>query len=111
VAKELEDQKKISLSEIEISPVKPRNGLLAFASFVLADSFFVGDVAVYSRLDQSGYRLVYPMKTLHNGARVNVFHPIRKGVAQEMERQVTQAYEELLAKVDDAGKGKGEDNG
>ena len=56
----------IKLTEIQIVPVKPNNGLVAFVSFVLDDSFFVGDVAIYSRIDQQGYRLVYPAKTLFN---------------------------------------------
>ena len=36
---------EIRLSEIQITPVKPRDGLLAFSSFVLAGSFSVGGVA------------------------------------------------------------------
>jgi stage V sporulation protein G len=92
---------KVSLSEVQITPVKPRNGLLAFANFVLNDSFYVGDVAVYSRLGQAGFRLVYPIRTLVNGARVNVFHPIRKDVAQEIEAQVSEAYRDLLRKADE----------
>ncbi len=39
------------LSEIEITPIKPRQGLLAFCSFVINEQFYVGDVAIYSRLD------------------------------------------------------------
>jgi len=91
---------KVRLSEIQILPVKPRDGLVAFVSFVLDESYYVADVAIYSRLDQDGYRLVYPMRTLANGARVNAFHPIRKDVAQEIERQVSEAYRELLQKVE-----------
>jgi stage V sporulation protein G len=91
----------ISLSEIQITPVKPRNGLLAFTSFVINGSFYVGDVAVYSRLGEDGFRLVYPMKILVNGARVNVFHPIRKDVAQEIETQVSGAYKDLLRRAEE----------
>jgi hypothetical protein len=41
------------------------------------------------------------MRTLPNGVRVNVFHPITKGIALEIERQVSEAYEELLRKVEE----------
>ena len=56
----------MKLTEIQIVPVKPKDGLIAFVSFVINDSFFVGDVAIYSRLNQESYRLVYPIKTLFN---------------------------------------------
>ena len=42
----------IKLTEIEIVPVRPNKGLVAFASFILNDSFFIGDVAIYTRIDQ-----------------------------------------------------------
>jgi len=92
---------ELALTDIQIVPVKPRDGLLAFVSFVVDGSFYVGDVALYSRLDGSGIRLVYPMRTLTNGAKVNVFHPIRNDVAEEIERQVNQAYEDLMNKAAD----------
>jgi len=88
----------IKLSEIQIVPVKPNNGLVAFVSFVINDSFFVGDVAIYSRIDQHGYRLVYPAKTLFNGLKINCFKPINKPVADEIERQVLADFEKLIEK-------------
>ena len=89
----------IKLTEIQIVPVKPNNGLVAFVSFVLDDSFFVGDVAIYSRIDQQGYRLVYPAKTLFNGLKINCFKPINKPVADEIERQVLGEFENLIEKA------------
>ena len=104
------DKQELNLSEIQIIPVKPRDGLLGFISFVLNDSFYVADVAIYSRLDQEGYRLVYPMKTLANGAKVNIFHPIKKDVAEKIERQVASAYRELLLRVTEERKRRGQGN-
>lgn len=92
---------EIKLSEIQIMPVKPCNGLLAFATFVLNESFFIGDIAIYSRLNSEGYRLVYPIKVLHNGLKVNCFHPINKQVAQTIEMQVVSAYQSLIKKMND----------
>ena len=89
------------VTDIQIVPVKPRDGLLAFVSFIIDNSCYVGDVALYSRLDGEGVRLVYPMRTLPNGAKVNVFHPIRKDVAEAIENQVNRAYEDLMKKADD----------
>jgi stage V sporulation protein G len=55
--------KKTNVSEIEIIFIKPRNGLIGFASFVLDEKYYVSSVAIYTRLNNSGgYRLVYPTK-------------------------------------------------
>ncbi len=89
----------IKLTEIEIVPVRPNKGLVAFASFILNDSFFVGDAAIYTRIDQPGYRLVYPVRYLVTGLRVHCFKPIHKPVADEIENQVSRYYENLIEKA------------
>lgn len=89
----------IKLTEIQIVPVKPKNGLIAFVSFVLNESFFIGDVAVHSRLDQQGYRLVYPTKILFNGLKINCFKPIKREAAQAIEEQVLNEFDNLIEKV------------
>lgn len=87
---------KIQLSEIQIQPIKPKNGLLAFCSFVINNSFYVGSVAIYSRLDGDGYRLAYPIKALHNGAKINCFHPINHEASDAIEKQVVEAFLQLI---------------
>ena len=90
---------EINISEIQIIPVKPRNGLLAFVSFVINKALYVGDVAIYSRLDGKGYRLSYPIKVLSNGAKINCFHPINREIATSSEEQVIKVFLELTRKV------------
>jgi stage V sporulation protein G len=90
---------QIILSEIQIIPIKPHNGLLAFVSFVINNSFFVGDIALYSLLNREGFRLSYPIKVLKNGLKVNCFHPINNQVAESIEGQVMTAYLELIEKA------------
>jgi len=87
---------EIVLSETQIIPVKPRNGLIAFVSFVMNGSFYCSDIALYSRLDGSGYRIVYPDKVLANNTRLQVFHPISKEAAEAVEKPIFQAYEKLM---------------
>ena len=89
----------MKLTEIQIVPVKPKDGLIAFVSFVINDSLFVGDIAIYSRIDQQGYRLVYPAKTLFNGLKINCFKPINRSAADEIERQVIDEFEKLIEKT------------
>lgn len=90
---------EIHLSEIDVIPIKPRNGLAAFCSFVINNSFFIGDVAIYSRLDGNGYRLVYPIKVLSNGVKINCFYPINQKSAQAIEEQVFRAFLNLIEKA------------
>ena len=90
----------ITISEIEIIPIKPHNGLLAFTSFILNHAFYIGDVAIYSRISKPGYRLVYPVKVLANGAKVNCFHPINNAASQIIEDAVVKKYSELILKSD-----------
>lgn len=85
----------VQITEIQIIPVKPNNGLIAFASFVLDGKYYVGSVAIYTRLDRSGYRLVYPAKKV--GERnINTFHPINGSVGQTIESAVNAKAQELL---------------
>lgn len=82
----------IKLSEINFVPIRPKNGLLGFVSFVLNNSFHIGDIAIYSRLNREGYRLVYRNRRLSNGAEVNVFFPISRNAANSIEEQVFLEY-------------------
>jgi len=90
---------EVVISEINILPIKPRNGLLAFVSLVLNNSFYIGSVAIHSKLSEPGYRLVYPEKILANGCKAGCFHPINHYVAKQIEEKITEAYEDLIKKV------------
>lgn len=99
--------KEIIVSEIEIIPVKPKNGLVAFASCVLNSQFYIGDIAIYTRPDGQDYRLVYPSKTLPNGKRINCFYPINREAADTVTGAILTAFRDLIEKVEKT-KGKHE---
>ena len=86
----------IKLTEIQIVPTKPKNGLVAFVSFVLNNQFFVGDIAIYTKIEGVGFRLVYPAKTLFNGLKINCFKPITKGAGEAIEQAVMAHFENLM---------------
>lgn len=82
------------ISEIQIIPVKPQNGLIAFASFVLNNSLYLGSIGVITR-PEGGYRLVYPTKKV--GLRnINIFHPINKVFAETVEKEVIKRFEDVM---------------
>jgi len=88
---------RISVSEIQIMPVKPQNGLVAFASAVINNQFYVSNIAIYtSPSDPLGYRLVYPDKILSNGKRVHCFHPITSEAGEVVKKAIVKEYEELM---------------
>lgn len=83
------------VANIQIIPVKPKEGLVAFASFVFNNSFYFGSIGIYTR-PQGGYRLTYPTRKspINN---LPLFHPINKEVAEIIEAAVIGRYEEITA--------------
>lgn len=90
-------KKLIEISELQIIPVKPKNGLVGFCSFILNNQFYIGDIAIYSR-PSGAYRLVYPSKTLPNGYKANCVHPICKQAGKIVEKAVIESFENLIMK-------------
>lgn len=86
------------LSEIQIVPIRPHNGLVAFVSFVLDRNLYLGSIGVVTR-PNGGYRLSYPTKKVGTGD-LNIFYPINKQFAEEVERRVIEKLEEVMNKND-----------
>ena len=84
----------MKISEVQIIPVKPQNGLIAFASCVLDDCYYIGSIAVYTRL-KGGYRLVFPTK-LVNERQMHIHHPISRKATEEIENAVFPRLHTLL---------------
>ena len=85
---------KHQITEIQIIPIKPQNGIVAFVSIVLDHNLYLSSIAIMTR-PQSGYRLVYPTKKVGNRA-ISVFHPINKAFAQFIEEAVIKKLEEVM---------------
>lgn len=87
------------LSEIQIIPIKPQNGLVAFASFVLDGSLYLGSIGIVTR-PNGGYRLVYPTKKVAD-RNLNIFYPINKEFSQLIESEVIKKLEEVMKNEND----------
>src|SRR5437868_2969818 len=86
--------KVMKITEVEIVPVKPEAGLIAFASCVVDDALYLGSIAVFTRLN-GGYRLVFPTKKI--GSRnLPYHHPIRREASEELERAILLRASELF---------------
>ncbi len=87
-----------TITEIQITLVKPNDGLLGFASFVLDGNLYLGSVGIFTKLE-GGYRLVYPTKKVGN-TTLNIFHPINKAFAKLLESEVINKFEEVMNRND-----------
>lgn len=89
----------MTITEVNIVPVKPQNGLVGFASLVVDDSIYLNSIAIYVKLDGS-YRLLYPTK--NSGERsINLFHPINRPTSEAIERAVFEKCNELFQNGED----------
>lgn len=99
----MEKVPNIFISEIQIVPIKPQNGLVAFASAVINNQFFVGNVAIYTSLKSPlGFRLVFPNKKLNSGQVVDCFHPINKEAEGQVTSAIVMKYLDLMGKFQNA---------
>jgi stage V sporulation protein G len=89
---------KPKISEIQIIPIKPMNGLVAFTSFVLNDWLYLGSIGIFTRLE-GGYRLTYPTRKVGN-RNINIFHPIDKSFAEEIEKEIIKKFEDVVKEND-----------
>ncbi len=85
----------MKVSEVQIVPVKPDDGLVAFAACVIDDSFYLGSIAIFTRLD-GGYRLVYPTKKIGN-RHLHYHHPISKEASKAIEDAIQTRVQELFS--------------
>ena len=85
---------KHKITEIQIIPIKPTNGLVGFASFVFDETLYLGSVGIFTR-PAGGYRLVYPTKKL-GSQEINIFYPINKQFGQEVENLISQKFDEVM---------------
>jgi DNA-binding cell septation regulator SpoVG len=87
------------VTEVDIAFVKPKDGLIAFASVVLDDELYLSGVAVHSRLVGSGYRLTYPTRKVGE-TQFSLFHPIRKPAGLAIEQAIVEKLKNVMSKCD-----------
>ena len=90
----------MKITEIQIIPIKPNNGLVAFASVVVDSNLYLGSIGIHSRIDGSGYRLTYPTKPI-GGKDLNIYHPINKNASEALEQAIISKYKEVMKEKND----------
>lgn len=83
------------ITEVQIVPVKPNNGLVGFASLVVDGKLYLGSIAIFTKINGDGYRITFPTKTA--GSReLQIFHPINKEIYEAIESAVLTAAKNLF---------------
>ncbi|MBN8827130.1 MAG: septation protein SpoVG family protein [Sphingobacteriia bacterium] len=82
------------ISEVQIELIKPKNGLIGFASFVIDQSFYVSSVAIHTKLNGDGYRLTYPSK-----GTFTICHPINRKFSLAIEMAIFSKLKDVMKKV------------
>ncbi|MBI1328205.1 MAG: hypothetical protein GC136_11290 [Alphaproteobacteria bacterium] len=96
----------MQVSEVQITLIKPKDGLIGFASLVIGQALFLGGIGIHRKLNGSGYRLTYP--TRRSGEQnFNVFHPITREAGQAIEQAIFEKLNDVMNKGGrDAGYGR-----
>ncbi len=91
---------ELEISEIQVIPMKPKEGLVAFASCVINNALYIGNIAVYtSPSTQSGFRLLYPVKILPNGKEIHCIHPINSEAGELISKAIIRKFREVASRA------------
>lgn len=86
----------MKIKNVIIKPVTPNNGLIGFASITLNEDIALNSIAIYRKLDGSGYRLVYPTKG--QTAAKYIFHPLTRQMSKEIEQAIFEECKNVFEK-------------
>ncbi len=84
------------IKDIQIIPIKPKEGLVGFSSFVFDDSFYFGNIGIRTRLF-GGFRLSYPTRKVGDKS-LPIYHPINKKITDLIEQEIITKFEEIYSK-------------
>ena len=91
---------EIKIDQVVFYPIRPTShGLIGFASCQFGNRLALNCIAVYTRPSGVGIRCVFPEKTLPNGLKVNVFHPINDEARTAIEDAINLKIQEVAKQV------------
>ena len=89
----------MEISEISIDLVKPKDGLIGFASLVIEGSIYLGNIGIIKRLEDDSFRLTYPTRKVGEKS-FNIYYPINQETGKIIEKAVNKRLKEVLKKND-----------
>lgn len=107
-------ESKLEISEVDIMPIKPKKGLVAFASVTLSEwvdnrlvpTLYLGAIGVYRFLDKEGYYVRYPKKEVTESRSFDIYHPVNKQIGELLQRKVVEATIDIFKVISEKQKKK-----
>jgi len=87
----------LTVDEVEIYPVRPHGGLVAFASCIVNGCLYLGNIGIHTKPDGNSYRLVFPVKILPNGKQIQCVHPVTREAGELLLQAISSKFEALTA--------------
>jgi stage V sporulation protein G len=88
----------MKISEVNIILIKPKDGLIGFASAVVEDALYIGSIGIHQKLNGNGYRLTYPTKQA-GIQRADIFYPINNAAGKAIEAAIFNKLNNVMNKV------------
>lgn len=84
----------MQIKKVEIVPIRPHEGLVAFADIVLEEGLYLGSIGVHRKLE-GGFRITFPTRKV-GGINVSIYHPLQLHISKEFEYAICSKAEKLL---------------
>lgn len=82
----------MKISKIKVKKVQPKDGLVGFASCIIDDSLYLGNIAIFTRLGETDrMRLVFPVKEIGDN-KLSMFHPVNAQLYYLLEQAIADEY-------------------
>lgn len=91
----------MKIKRVEIIPIRPFEGLIAFANVVLEEGLYLGSIGVHRKLD-GGFRITFPTRKVGE-ANLCIYHPTQPGISKEFETAICSKAEDEVFEGDDDG--------
>lgn len=84
----------MKIKRVEIVPIRPCEGLIAFANIVLEEGLYLGSIGVHRKLD-GGFRITFPTRKVGE-TNLCIYHPLNPIVSKEFETAICSKAEEVF---------------
>jgi len=82
----------MEITKLNIKKITPDKGLIGFCSFIIDNSLFLGNIAIFTNKNREGYRLIFPEKKVNDDS-IKIFYPLNTDFYFKLEKAVN---DELL---------------
>jgi DNA-binding cell septation regulator SpoVG len=85
----------MKIKKVEIIPIRPHEGLIAFASVILEEGFYLGSIGVHRKLD-GGFRITFPTRKVGE-TNLCIYHPLTPEISKTFEQAICLKAAELFS--------------